>query len=518
MRKTSFQKKKAEKGQAIVLIAITFVVLLVFVGLTVDVGQVYIQYGHLRRGVDAAALAAAAQYREGRGLDDMAAAAAQVLNINGIDPNTLAMQIQTCETNPGDSELCFDPPRKMVRVVAHLDTPTTFLMLIGIRTAPLTANAIGEAASLDVVLVIDISESMTDDSNRCDGDNDDAPDDLVADDGRTDDWGCGPAIPPTGTNNLWDDYWRDPHRCNAAHRCHPFEEVKAAAISFVDRVLNRPAADEADRIAIVTFSNGWQNGATEIEGGGWIWDHATAVNVVENLTVYDPPLFPVTLGSGRLYDTGEPSGNYLGFECTWDDVFGPAVCPTTNIGGGLLLGGNMFALETREEALWVVVLLTDGAANSSDPDPASGHPYGFCPPDTWFPPFCRDRDSDSRHSTGDPDYDADDYARDMADFVGCYPVEPAAGCNGVAGQGAVVFAIGLGDQVLRTYSPDPDPHGAKLLRYVAAVGDDGDPNSDPCVGRAWNEWCGNYYFSPTGNELDLVFEDIASRIFTRIAH
>jgi hypothetical protein len=62
-----------------------------------------------------------------------------------------------------------------------------------------------------------------------------------------------------------------------------------------------------------------------------------------------------------------------------------------------------------------------------------------------------------------------------------------------------------------------------LLRYVAAVGDDGNAATDPCSGlygsaADWEEWCGNYYFSPTGNDLDLIFEDIASRIFTRIIH
>ena len=119
-------------------------------------------------------------------------------------------------------------------------------------------------------------------------------------------------------------------------------------------------------------------------------------------------------------------------------------------------------------------------------------------------------------------YDADDYARDYADFVGCYSPDPAAACSR-PGQGAVIFTIGMGNQVLSTYAPGDIPHGVALLRYAAAVGDDGDPTTDLCANlnhneTEWRTWCGNYYFDATGNDLDRVFEDIASRIFTRITH
>ena len=40
--------------------------LLAFIGLTVDAGILFIGVGHLRRAVDAAALAASSQFREGR--------------------------------------------------------------------------------------------------------------------------------------------------------------------------------------------------------------------------------------------------------------------------------------------------------------------------------------------------------------------------------------------------------------------------------------------------------------------
>ena len=95
-----------------------------------------------------------------------------------------------------------------------------------------------------------------------------------------------------------------------------------------------------------------------------------------------------------------------------------------------MFAGNMFALETREDALWVVILLTDGMANATTPANSDNvtdfttYPMGYCPND-WTEPLCQDESVSTRHVDTDiPNYDADDYARDMADFVGCYPVNP----------------------------------------------------------------------------------------------
>jgi len=149
-------------------------------------------------------------------------------------------------------------------------------------------------------------------------------------------------------------------------------------------------------------------------------------------------------------------------------------------------------------------------------------------------PFCRDPWSTTRHSPpppvppGDPDYDTDDAARDAADFVGCpdaQSFDPALTDCDASGQGAVIFTIGLGDLMINStacdpsYSPTCEPDlGEKLLRYAAAVGDDGDPGTDACSSTGAGNSCGNYYFSPTGSGLLKVFEAIASRIFTRITH
>jgi hypothetical protein len=249
----------------------------------------------------------------------------------------------------------------------------------------------------------------------------------------------------------------------------------------------------------------------------------------------------------------------------------PSGCPNTSTGGGLKVGGGEFGRRPiRQESVWVVILLTDGAANASEAvDGYSGSGDGinkFCPVSTWYQPFCRDPYNITRHSimtdtthiyqnpdnSYDPDnYDADDFARDSADFVACAQNESNAApwCTdslnydiGEGGQGAVIYAIGLGSLVVQFNAcdldldgyNDPPPYGCDtdsgdaLLRYIAAVGDDGNPETDPCSGVALSDppltsgndsySCGNYFFSEFGTGLNAVFESIASRIFTRITH
>ena len=160
-----------------------------------------------------------------------------------------------------------------------------------------------------------------------------------------------------------------------------------------------------------------------------------------------------------------------------------------------------------------MVLLTDGAANAtfgveSDVDPTAGNdiiyppvdpanfvpnlPFGFCPDGTWIGQgwplpggnpnrvFCQDGLVDTHHSLlTEPDqYDADDFARDQAKLVACSATSPAISCQGIFGQNAIVYTIGLGGNIL-SLDDNPDvplrkPYGASLLRHIAALGDDGD--------------------------------------------
>ncbi|MGA2819865.1 MAG: pilus assembly protein TadG-related protein [Anaerolineales bacterium] len=486
--------RSGQRGQALVLIAVAFIGLLAIVGLAVDGGQLFIGVDNLRRATDSAALDAANQIRNTPGVTpaELQHSAAQAISLNGITPT--GVTVETCATNPGDPDLCklFTGTtilRQLVRITAQSTVQMSFLTIIGIPSITVSANSIAEAASLDVVLAIDISESMTYDS-------------------------------PPGDPN------RDPSICNPANTCQPFKKVKAAAKSFADSILWSGApADNSDRVAVVYFSHGWTESSgfkgTDVLAPGWTNDRSVADTNISNMGVYQPDVCPTTEGPCRNYDAG---GTYLGFECPLFRSTGDvSSCTTTNTGGALRLAGNMFALTPRKDAVWVVVLLTDGSADASDMHNPF-FPYGYCPgtpgqPD-WMPPFCRDNDVTTRHSSANAHYDAEDYAQDMADYVACAPVNPAPSCS-QPGQGATIFTIGLGNQVLTPTDSHGLPFGGSILRYVADVGYEGVPNdpNDPCVGVSnFTLNCGNYFYAPTGSQLQAIFNVIAGRIFTRLTH
>jgi Flp pilus assembly protein TadG len=133
-------------------------------------------------------------------------------------------------------------------------------------------------------------------------------------------------------------------------------------------------------------------------------------------------------------------------------------------------------------------------------------------------------------------YNVYDYARDQVDFAAlttnCIG-NPATACRyGTAdpyndkerarGSNIVVYSIGVGDPNLgvgvETLTRiNFDSIGERLLRYMAAVGDDGDRVTDLCSGVTPGVSCGNYYYAPSPSALGPVFEDIARRIFTRLA-
>jgi Flp pilus assembly protein TadG len=542
-------------GQALILIVITFFGLLLFLGLMVDLGQIFLAKGYLRRAADAASLAAAAQFRENRGIIEMQNAAYEAANMNGIAPGIV--DVQTCDTTgKTDPVLCAksngNMPRKLVRVTIVLDYPMTFLSLLDIYTVQLTEVSISEAASMDVVLVIDTSESMS--------------------------WEGSAAAPG-------DPDQRDPSVCNAAadyaDQCKPFRDVKAAALSFTSEILNHsdPTLEE-DRIAIVTFATGWQDGelgtrVVPMGTNGWTNDYDVAADhingPVNGLKVYDPgpgmsfnqvgdPALRLAVSPVRLY---APDNSWQGFECLRVDFPDPpyvsspdpsaiSACGTTNIGGGMRMAANQFAVDKRQEALWVVIVLTDGAANATfatnedagnpgDPDafvlpPPGPDPYtlvdhfplGFCPDGDWVGKdtetgrsYCQDNMVRTRHAIGSSMYDADDFARDQANFVACPAAisTPHTKCFPTKGQGAVIFSIGLGDEILYLDQDPatPTPYGGALLRYLAAVGDDGNPNTDQCDTQPdYSKSCGNYFYAAHGTDLEKIFEAIYSRIFTRL--
>lgn len=211
--------RKGQTGQSLILLAIGFIALLAFVGIVTDISLLFVRYSTLRRAVDAAAVAAAGQMRrvpnaDGSsignpepGLNNDTGQAVSVANLNlaarqfievyGLNPEQVIAETCYAQAVPRDGagrpldrngvllynysgttktgpnggsngedraryeELCKDNELKLVRVTAQIDSPTVFLRLLGVPSITLTESSISQTAVLDVVLILDVSESMS---------------------------------------------------------------------------------------------------------------------------------------------------------------------------------------------------------------------------------------------------------------------------------------------------------------------------------------------------------------------
>jgi hypothetical protein len=506
--------RKAEKGQAIVIIAVAMVGLIAMVGLMTDGGLLLIEYGKLKRAIDSASVASAAQFRKGFSGADLATAAQDFLRLNQSDAVNIVVSRCKADPNTGvidntadgtihDTTLCTTPRRKLLRVEATRTVTFGFLRVIGINSTTISAASVGEAASIDLVMVLDTSFSMAYETSG---------------DPQKSDPGDDPAL------------------CNNARTCQPMEDVKALAWDFVNETMFFPY----DRVAVVTMTSQSPNGFRESETPLVLSDDPIEVKTaIENIRVYEPPECETPYGTCRDTctaaeiaaagsDTSNPCygrspGYYLGEKCSarFTQGYDRSSCGSSNIGGALYRASGEFTRDPkREDSFWVVIVIAGGPANASSPMPflnpapawsdanSDGYPdhpnyFGFCPSSTWGPPVsavsppCRDADADSRHAQGSVNYDADDYARDVADNV----------ADPVDGQGITIFTIGLGELVRFTTLGDPDA-GEKLLEYIAETAGDS-------TGVTANH--GFYSYSPDAAGLQVIFGKIAENIFTRIA-
>ncbi len=210
-----------ERGQAVVITAVAFLAMLAFAGLVTDAGTLYLNFTRLKRGLDAAAVAAANNIKDSslpvaQRNTNIREAAREMLALNGID-NIYSLETYVCDDAglPADfASLCpgaGEDKRKLAWVQASQNSPVYFLQLFGVQSVPITIHSVGEAATVDVVLVIDISESM------------------------------GSSTPGYDANF-------DPSACNAANNCQPLRQAKDAAKTMVDKLF-----DGYDRIAVVPY-------------------------------------------------------------------------------------------------------------------------------------------------------------------------------------------------------------------------------------------------------------------------
>jgi hypothetical protein len=516
--------KRSERGQAIVLIIFAFVGLVAMVGLVTDTGLVLIEYGKLKRSVDAAAIAAAQEYRPdpdaipdpATGIKDlniamMTNAAENMLRLNQTE-NVSNITVATCEDaadvrptlcNPNPES---DPVnnRKLVEVTANAEVPLAFLKVLGIRSVTLSASAVGEAATIDLVLIIDTSGSM---AYETDGN------------------------PSRSSGD-------DPSVCNAADNCEPMRRIKDVAGEFVESLIYFGY----DRVSVIAMT-GQTPGADRdpVEVLPLTFSRDGILNSIDNLKVFQPN--PCSGDPNDLDTPGEclryNNGNFEAAVCQIYEnhadpnqpvgiqaLADPSSCPTSNIGGTLFLAeqalsGSGDPNNQRPEALWVVVLLAGGPANATDGN--DEYPFGYCPANTWFlgqdgtmgTDWCRDKfPKTSRHPADAPlvsytnpfsgqtiqisPYDAEDFAMDKADNLAAMKT----------GSGVTIYTIGLGEQI-KKQPVDTEPAPAEfLLEYIALTAGN---TLNPDINH------GNYFFAPTSQTLRNIFDIIARNIATKIS-
>jgi hypothetical protein len=652
-------------GQVLVVFAISLLALLFFIGLALDAGIVYVNYGQLKRAVDAGSVAAANNFKQGASNEEMYAAVLEVLKLQNVnvDPAALNLVVTTCDmnndgwqddnlahpgpeplpadfaplcpqTDPTDASLMAPSARKLVFVGANQRTPLYFLSLLGIGSVNLNTSSIAEAAAVDLVLVIDTSESM----------------------------GNATTSPVDYDTNKFDF---DPSTCNAhtdgsgfhPSTCYPLRNAIDAAQNLVDTLYAG-----YDNIALITYDTvarpPGENSSfhlTSLVGGNLdaVKQKIAETQLHDDAPYWNPPnsrLRPLwytdfTSGSGRINpsnmedrdgngqdaDAGKPcwvsrTPSPTELDDHWDDVLNvpcdldgkndaydwnangifddstnpPTVAPfdtdlgatwldnnnlelnahdttysivSTCTGCGIRAASNELRNNGRPGAVWVIVLLSDGLVNMSDTyttlggasqDPViipASYPNGFCTQRFWSG-FCTDGRLQNKGPApaGYPDnpyrkrycldkaeppstladsatcapgsiwearvpansnYSSFDYALDMVDeaalrvnntldplLTGRYNTKEPTG-NDIA-----IYSIGMGPAVAQ---------GVPLLRYMAAVGDDGDRVTDPCLDSGgtiytFTKSCGQYYYAAGGAQLRPIFDSIASRIYTKIAH
>ena len=328
--------------------------------------------------------------------------------------------------------------------------------------------------------------------------------------------------------------------------CHPFQEVKVAALSLLDTL-----APNVDRVTVIPFAR--QVGYCINPGDVWPECAASAYDPGNGKfgNKYVPLTFDIDAARTFILNLDIAIPEWAGYPpidpglpCpgrTSAEGWDPRLCTNTNIGGGVRAALTELTKELdpnypgggpdhpSADNVRVMVLMTDGVANASGlgaegadygapAAPPIGALRGFCPRYTWYPvgavtgPFCRapypvltgpKQDLlESRHISTSVYYDAADYLLDWTDLAMLNPPD---------GSGVKAFAIGLGNYLIS--NPVGDPSIAeKLLRYISAAGDDGDLATDPCSGVDVGQSCGNYYYAPDAASLPAILSDIGTRL------
>ncbi len=305
MFKKEIHRAQREQGQTIVLIAIGIVAFVAAIGLAVDISLVYKAKQDLQRAIDSSALAAAYKLPD---KTVAAEAAYEFMRLHGysFDPATNPLTIIFT---------VYDPPRKAVNVSGSTNANLAFMGIFGINFIRIRASGEGESAPMDVYLILDLSESM------------------VYDTTRPNPW------PPSGFTKCsqWDSnqyYDCISKYCNQYRECDPLDKhVKPAAEFFIDQF-----DSQYDRVGVVAYDNQGVQIIPLSSDFNDVKDKISKLNAFDHQGTSDP--------SCPIYNNGSRQCN-----------------KNTNLGDGIMIAHNQLAAEGRMDAVWGLVLETDGKAN-----------------------------------------------------------------------------------------------------------------------------------------------------------
>jgi hypothetical protein len=615
-----------EKGQVLVIFGLSLLALLAFVGLVVDAASIYVTYGQLKRAVDAASVAGANEFKRGSNVTRMTQSAREVMALHAVDMANVDLHLFICDSDgdgirdpglqttiPEFYAKCPDTvngeaPRKLVWVDAKQYARVYFLSLFGVSGIYLKTNAVSEAALINLVIVLDVSESM--------GSEMDADGNYRS-----------PSYSPVDYNP------NSVGSCNQTNQCYPLRDAKDAAIGLIETLYNG-----YDAVGLVTYAQeatakttGLTKNLTGVEdllnanydpanpsatdgvylnddpayskmwgpwtaegrsnptnpedrdGDGQDYDNpgalgyncpamtaptmadrwwatvegatASSAQAIANLAAWgglpcdsDTLLDAYDWNQNGTYDASDDSTSrsllmgkgWNGQAATLPNFAHFLSSNSTCTGCGMRTAANLLKEYGSQSAVWVIVFLTDGVANQTDipiNNPGVVPLNGYCHGNLgvakywkWlcvdYQPasnpsnarYCVDSSSDSCPplSVWEPstaDYSPEMYAMDMTDDAA---LTKSSNIDEPAGNDIAIYSIGLGAVGRSAWAGQGESYGEGLLRYMAAVGDDGDRTTDSCDGVSERTPCGQYYYAPTGEYLAKIFDDIATRIYTRI--
>jgi hypothetical protein len=341
--KKNIHKSHRERGQAIVLVAVGMIALIAVIGLATDAAMIYKTKQDLQRSVDSAALAGA--YKLPKKAVAIQATT-EFMRLHGYNNTPCGTDplLTPCDTTQPYLDISFpnEAVQKIVHVEASTDASYFFLRILGFNKMTVKATGEGEAAPMDVYLILDLSESMTYDTfnigapnpwpsgfPKCPYGSWAYQSDCVA---QYCNWAKGnpdavPPVPPKDSNRI----------------CDPLDNnLKPAAKFFIDQLDAR-----YDRVGLVTYTI---TGTLVIP----LTSNFNAVKIaIDNLSAFDR----------QEKDTSDcPIYNGGSHQCN----------KQTNIGDGIMVAHNNIALPYdpvtktgggRMDSIWSMVLETDGKAN-----------------------------------------------------------------------------------------------------------------------------------------------------------